>query len=1162
MALDKTISGLIEAQLPDFINAKYQAGAPSFRRFIELYYEWLEVNSTTGISNTAGNTIYHIMNSEKYRDIDNTEEGFLTYFKSELLPYFPERGELELTKILKGAKEFYQKKGTEQSIKWLFRVLFNKEANVFYPKDDILRASDGKWQLPKSIKVSDSPFVVQTAASTKNYYAANLAISGYHSNNAFQTSAEFSNSLRKNSTLIGFASYKIWVDTSLGLSTLDELVYYVQDNSVHGKMYDSSGTQFTPIELPVMSYGISGYGKKVLYVLEAFYSQEITSSAKVISYNPTLTKETIKSILNLDPGDTVDIQYDGLRLFELGNLEIDSLIDSNSVFVEATTSSDLLLTIDSANTPAYIFSFGKEELGTTLLSDSANTATIANTSFGDDKYLLQYTKKYTSDNVFTYVNSTSAANIATISFAFKEKPRANTELLSRKRVTGLTSKATAVVEKVYTKVDEYTKSLYTELFLSDIRGEFINNELIEIEFVDNDGLSRVFTERIFGFVGSVTIDPNRKGLNYEVNDPVIIFGGTDGTDATSVSGFQRATAYVSNVTSGRIVSLSLTNGGFGYRADPNTTIAVTNHPSNPEGVEGNITIGSVDTANGITLSLATDTIQPYATDTLSQAGGWGLPSVPTANITTGQSLSALFQFTNFDFYPISSLLLQNGGHDYSVAPTLTFNTVFQIDGSTNTPIESLGLIANVAVLAGGSGYTTGQAVNFSGSGIGASATIVASGGAVTGVNFASQSARGFGYTNGTTVATIAGAGTGAVLKVYGFNDGAEVTLSVDDVGKVNQITVDNMGFGYSSTPLASLKVLDVYVTSLGSSIQSGQSLVAYQGSNLATATFTANVDTYYTATNANNTIRLYDYNGAFSTISTLKIDGVATYTVTGYHIYGNGLARANVNFVDGTVTYPGYFLNTDGFLSADKKIQDGTKYHNYSYVIESEKPLKDYKQTFMNIVHPAGTRMIAHTKIPNNHDAVKDIILKTFKVDANTGNINAGPMLFATYYNGSNANITLGTANTSNITSNAVSTTNFSTLAIQAGDRIILNYANTDRAVTLTVSSVTSSTKLNTTQPVVIPGTGLLSLNSSSVYATCTENVAGKIVVNDYLRIFDKFDFDETGTDTHVIVRRVATSPVNNIIQLASAPPISNTGLGYWIDPDFRNTPFKVERNV
>ena len=53
-ATEKTISAFIESQLPDFVNADH----PKFKKFLEYYYQWLETNSTTGISNTAGNTLY------------------------------------------------------------------------------------------------------------------------------------------------------------------------------------------------------------------------------------------------------------------------------------------------------------------------------------------------------------------------------------------------------------------------------------------------------------------------------------------------------------------------------------------------------------------------------------------------------------------------------------------------------------------------------------------------------------------------------------------------------------------------------------------------------------------------------------------------------------------------------------------------------------------------------------------------------------------------------------------------------------------------------------------------------------------------------------------------------------------------------------------------
>ena len=86
MMREKTISALVERQLPDFV----RADNPQFKRFVELYYEWCE-------DATKGNTVYHIMNSEKYRDIDETLDPFIRLFKQELLPYFPETSELDLS---------------------------------------------------------------------------------------------------------------------------------------------------------------------------------------------------------------------------------------------------------------------------------------------------------------------------------------------------------------------------------------------------------------------------------------------------------------------------------------------------------------------------------------------------------------------------------------------------------------------------------------------------------------------------------------------------------------------------------------------------------------------------------------------------------------------------------------------------------------------------------------------------------------------------------------------------------------------------------------------------------------------------------------------------------------------------------------------------------
>jgi len=140
---EKTLSALVGQQLPDFVRADH----PKFQRFLELYYAWLE-------DETKGNTVYHIMNSGKYRDVDETLDPFIRLFKQELLPYFPETSALSLAKILKGAREFYVKKGSEESVKWLFRVLFGQDVEIYYPKNQILVVSDGKWKLPQAFQLT------------------------------------------------------------------------------------------------------------------------------------------------------------------------------------------------------------------------------------------------------------------------------------------------------------------------------------------------------------------------------------------------------------------------------------------------------------------------------------------------------------------------------------------------------------------------------------------------------------------------------------------------------------------------------------------------------------------------------------------------------------------------------------------------------------------------------------------------------------------------------------------------------------------------------------------------------------------------------------------------------------------------------------------------
>lgn len=164
---EKTISALINRQLPDFVRADH----PKFKLFLEYYYKWLE-------DETKGNTVFHIMNSANYRDIDETLDPFIRLFKEEILPYFPEKSEMELTTILKNAREFYAKKGSVESVKWLFRVLYGVDVEIYYPKQQILIASDGKWKLPQAFQLTLSEENLALDVSLLEKHKATGNISG------------------------------------------------------------------------------------------------------------------------------------------------------------------------------------------------------------------------------------------------------------------------------------------------------------------------------------------------------------------------------------------------------------------------------------------------------------------------------------------------------------------------------------------------------------------------------------------------------------------------------------------------------------------------------------------------------------------------------------------------------------------------------------------------------------------------------------------------------------------------------------------------------------------------------------------------------------------------------------------------------------------------
>ena len=127
------LPNLVSRQVPEFVREDY----PTFVAFVEAYYEYLKENQ---------------VDFSKIRDIDETLDSFIEYFKKQLAVNLPIIVQDERM-LLQHIKDQYLAKGSEGSYKLLFRLLFSKNVELTYPGNSMLIPSDGAWNQEISVFV-------------------------------------------------------------------------------------------------------------------------------------------------------------------------------------------------------------------------------------------------------------------------------------------------------------------------------------------------------------------------------------------------------------------------------------------------------------------------------------------------------------------------------------------------------------------------------------------------------------------------------------------------------------------------------------------------------------------------------------------------------------------------------------------------------------------------------------------------------------------------------------------------------------------------------------------------------------------------------------------------------------------------------------------------
>ena len=112
-------------------------------------------NATAIINNYKPNPVNNIQDLLNFRDPDKVISNFLTKFRNEFLNTLPETlsNGVDKRKLIKNVKSLYRAKGTNRGHELFFRLLFGLESETIYPREQVLRVSDGKWDTKKILRV-------------------------------------------------------------------------------------------------------------------------------------------------------------------------------------------------------------------------------------------------------------------------------------------------------------------------------------------------------------------------------------------------------------------------------------------------------------------------------------------------------------------------------------------------------------------------------------------------------------------------------------------------------------------------------------------------------------------------------------------------------------------------------------------------------------------------------------------------------------------------------------------------------------------------------------------------------------------------------------------------------------------------------------------------
>jgi hypothetical protein len=766
------------------------------------------------------------------------------------------------------------------------------------------------------------------------------------------------------------------------------------------------------------------------------------------------------------------------------------------------------------------------------------------------------------------------------------------------RILGESSKSIATIERGTQVGDKI------ELYISNIERIFQSGEFIRV--VDNKNQTLYFKDsqvvskdvvgaielraKILGTISSLQIKNNKRGQLYRgrtslySGDPVVFYGGLE----TPISDIG-AKAFIYETTSGSLRDLSLINGSYGYREDPNTYIQF----RGGGGTGAIANVGSVDPATQINVAFIAQNYLSTSVQAMT-IGGTYTALLGNITATSTASLANALTYTAFPTYALDSIILNNGGGGYTGLPAVTAKSLYDTtDPQTvenlkiKADLASLGILGPIEIVTPGTGYANGDNIlflNSHGNGANANVTVNATGSIIStqyrnvynANGTLTYSKGGIGYTNQTlpTLNVATTSGNGAVLRVNTvLGDGAVFEPVADErgIGSITSFVIENYGEDYVSAPNVSLRVRDLVVTNVSTSdlIKTGETV--YQGTSINTSVFHAFVDSItlleQAALDVDSKYLLRTYNYSSNTKTDLKLNATdrssganlyldldTTYELldndgnylfkNGIRTYGNGAAQATAKFLNGLIIGQGTYLNDDGFLSSFQ-VLESEDYNNFTYQLKVQNSFSAYKDILYKMLHPSGTKVVTINTLKSEKNIKihrESFLSNSLSIGHYTSTEGSNATVFSSFNNPSNNIIKFDALVGTNLesylfTGSKISLTPVNGPSLYSEVLSVSSASNTaiikDRIYQSFANVANARTDSPNSKINIVTITNAYDLINNGEYSNTENKLEDIAFVGDKIRVYANATSDYTGTVTYI-------SYSNNSIFVTPPPSFSS----------------------